>query len=438
MPDQGRGPAVPDTGTATALAGADLVLTVARALHANGQETAETISAASRLGRTLGLSAALSPRWGELLLQTRTPDGHARTSMLEAVPAGVSMNRVSAVMRCTEALCANRLPLADAGASIAAAAATPIAALPLFVLACVTGASALALIFGVTHVQAVALVGLSAGAGAVLRRFLMGMGAGLVPQAFAAALLAGVIGAFAVRWGLSSTLRLVAVCPCMILVPGPHILNGAMDVVALRIPLGVSRLVFAGLVLLAICAGLLIGLSLGGTTLPASEPSRDVSLWLDTVAAGVAAASYGVYFSMPPRMLVWPVLVGMAAHATRWWAMSALDVGVASGAGIACLLAGTALAPVVRRLHLPFAAVGFASVVSLMPGLFVFRMASALVQQQASLGSSALIADALFNATTAMLVVMAMTLGLIVPNSLYVRRVAPRRPVQERSAGMTP
>lgn len=403
----------------TAEARLDLIMEAARALHANGQETAETISAVTRLGRTLDVSAALLPQWGELLVHTQMPDGRSRMSMLEAVPAGVSMNRVSGVMGCIEALCANRTSLAGAETSIAAAAAMKIAALPVFILACVTGASALALIFGAVHIEAVALIGLSAGTGAMLRRLLLAGGAGPVLQAFAAALLAGVIGALAVRWDISSTLRLVAICPCMILVPGPHILNGALDILALRIPLGMSRLVFAALVLVAICTGLLIGLYLGGTTLPASEPSRDAALWIDTVAAGVAAASYGVYFSMPLRMLVWPVLIGMMAHATRWWAMSALGADVAWGAGIACFLVGTALAPVAKRLHLPFAAVGFASVVSLMPGMFIFRMASALVQQQATWGDQVLVGDAISKATMALLIVMAMTGGLIVPKSLY-------------------
>jgi len=46
------------------------------------------------------------------------------------------------------------------------------------------------------------------------------------------------IGALAVRYQLSSSLRLVAVCPCMILVPGPHVLNGMMDLAAVRVHLG--------------------------------------------------------------------------------------------------------------------------------------------------------------------------------------------------------
>jgi len=37
-----------------------------------------------------------------------------------------------------------------------------------------------------------------------------------------------IIGGLAVRYDLSSSLRLVAVCPCMVMVPGPHFLNGPL------------------------------------------------------------------------------------------------------------------------------------------------------------------------------------------------------------------
>ena len=419
--------AVPDPGTAVG-AREQLVLAAAKSLHANGQETEETVKAAGRLSEALGLPAALFLRWGELLLQTEAADGHARLRARIVTPSAVNMNRVAATMRCVDAVCAKRLPVADAEAVIDTASAAAPAPLALFVLACVTGASALALIFGVMHPKAIMLVALSAGAGAVLRRRLATRGADSVLQAFAAALLAGIVGALAVRWNLSSALRLVAICPCMILVPGPHILNGALDMAALRIPLGASRLAFAALVLLAICAGLLIGLALGGTTLPVSEPGRQVPLWIDTLAAGVAAASYGVFFSMPLRMLAWPVMVGMLAHATRWWAMSAFGIDAALGAGLACLLVGTALVPIAGRLHLPFAAVGFASVVSLMPGIFIFRASSALVQlQERTALAPTLAVDALSDAMTALLIVVAMTLGLVAPKHVFNRLLAPER-----------
>src|SRR5260370_18275776 len=124
----------------------------------------------------------------------------------------------------------------------------------------------------------------------------------------------------------------------MILVPGPHVVNGMTDLAATRIHLGSCGLVSAGLVVLAISAGLLLGLGVLGVSLPVGEPGRPVPLWLDTIAAGVTAAAYSIFFSTPLRMLGWPVMGGMVAHALRWWTLTAVGAGGARGA--ACAGAG--------------------------------------------------------------------------------------------------
>lgn len=46
---------------------------------------------------------------------------------------------------------------------------------------------------------------------------------------------------------------LIALCACMVLVPVPHILNGAIDLARTRVALGIARLTYAGLILLMIC-----------------------------------------------------------------------------------------------------------------------------------------------------------------------------------------
>jgi uncharacterized membrane protein YjjB (DUF3815 family) len=90
--------------------------------------------------------------------------------------------------------------------------------------------------------------------------------------------------------------------------------------------------------------------------------SPPVPLIVDVIAAGSAVASFGTFFSMPWRLLPSPIAVGMLAHAARWAAISA-GVGAPVGALVACLLASVLTAPVVDRLHLPFAAVAFSAVV---------------------------------------------------------------------------
>jgi uncharacterized membrane protein YjjP (DUF1212 family) len=392
----------------------NLILAFAKVLFANGQATEQTIGAAERLGRALRLRAKIIPRWGELELQAEDKDAEL-SLQIAADPTGVDMDRVASTMRAVEDVEAGRLALDAAAKAIAAIAKAPPPPTWLFALAAAAGAVALSVIFGVEHFLPTVLIFVSAGAGAILRRAVARVSANVFAQPFCAALLAGLIGAIAVRYNLSSSLRLVAVCPCMVLVPGPHFLNSALDLIAGRIHLGSDRLIYAGLIVLAITTGLLVGLTLLGVPLPIDPPGRSVPLWEDVIAAGVAVTAYSVFFSTPLTMLPWPVAVGMLAHALRWVALNVLGFGVATGALVACVVVGLILTPVSRRTHMPFAAIGFASVVSLMPGVYLFRMGSGLVQIAQGAPTMADLLNTVASGATATMIILAMSFGLIIP-----------------------
>ena len=393
-----------------------LIIRVAELLFVHGETTQGIRRTVDRLGHALDLPVAFLARWGELRV---SPDPRAFGAAVAADPVGVDINRVNATEKLVDRVCDRTIASDDAITALDDVARMPPVALSRFVAMAAAGAAALSVIFGAADLLTIGVTGLSAGLGAGLRRYLSGLSRNPFLQPFLAALLAGLIVSLSSRLQLPLSQQLVAACPCMVLVPGPHFLNGAIDLVRARVALGAARLLFASLIVVAISAGLLTGLSVGPTRFAAAAATGPVPFLSDLCAAGIAVAAYGAFFNMPWRMLPAPVAIGMAAHALRW---SLLDAGASLelGALAGCAVAGLCSDLLSRRLQIPFGATAFSAVVSLIPGVFMFQTAAdALAMMSAAssipLADLAALAGSLLRAS---LILLAMATGLIVPKML--------------------
>lgn len=396
----------------------------AKLLFANGQTTERTVTDAGRLGRTLGVAVKVLPYWGALVVGL---DGAPVSEIVAARPLGVDMGRVLAVTTVIDRVCHGTLPGEAAYGELELAGGRPSVSTPRFTLFAAVGAAALGVIFGTLDATSLLLIAASAAAGALVRRWLASFSSNPLIQPLCAALIAGIVAAAAscLQWPIATAL--VAFCPCMVLVPGPHILNGAIDLARTRIALGGTRLAYAGVVVLLICTGGLFGFTAGGASLAIAEPSPPVPLVIDVIAAGCAVAAFGSFFSMPWRLLAFPIAIGMLAHAARWALISVAGSSAPAGALVACILVSVLATPVVDRLHLPFAAVAFSAVVSLMPGFYLFNAATGIVEL-VSIGPNAppaMLTGVVASGGTAFLIVMAMTFGLILPRMLFERLLPP-------------
>jgi uncharacterized membrane protein YjjP (DUF1212 family) len=398
----------------------DLILQAGKLLFANGQTTEKIMFALKELATAGGFKGTMFVEWGALRVHLQDGSGsHSETISVE--PAGVDMSKVRYTMELIHQVGEGTMDIAAARSALQRISESPPVSLIRFALLAAAGATALGVIFGVDHSVALILIALVAGAGACLRRWLAKLSHNLFVQPFCAALLAGVAGAIVVRLNLSSDQSLIAVCPCMILVPGPHLLNGALDLARARIPLGIARIVYATVVTLTISTGLVLGIAFGGAGLSPGGSSARVPLGYDVLAAGVAVAAYGTFFNMSWSRLPIPVAVGMLAHGCRWSAITLAGVNPAAGALIACFIVGIIMTPVADRLRLPFAGIAFASVVSLIPGSYLFRMAGGMASLLA-VGTKAgpeLFFQVMSDATGAILIVVAMTFGLVTPRIFW-------------------
>jgi uncharacterized membrane protein YjjP (DUF1212 family) len=300
-------------------------------------------------------------------------------------------------------------------------AETPRHARPLAVVSLGTGGAALAVLLGSDGAGA-GVVAVSTGLGLWARQELGRRHFSLLLLPLTAALVGAVLGGLAIRLGWTQTPELVLIVPALMLVPGPHLINGLLDLIENHVPMSLARLGLATGILLASGLGVILGIEL---TLPdptfsgSAVAAGNLPLVLDMLLAGVVACGFAVFYNTAWAQLWMSAAGGMVGNGLRYVALDAgcrLDVASFLGG----LAVGGVAAWLARYARTPVAVIAFAGAVTMMPGVSMYRaLAGALrLAEQAEASDPAAVARTLASAFEACLVVSGLTLGLILGSRL--------------------
>lgn len=403
----------PQTATGPTDAALRLLQSSARLLLEYNARSKEIERVIARIARHVGVEQQTLVGYREVTLAL--PDGrslHARTPELR-----INVAVRVATYRVIDALCLDRIGLDEATRSLeglerAAPRHNRWVVVALFGLA----ASAIAWLLR-ADAGAVVVSGLCSALALVARQEVARRPVLIFAPPFVAGLVGAALGGVAIRLGATETAGLCLIVPALMLVPGPHLINGLHDMLDNHMASGICRLGLAMGILTAAALGGVLGgwLTLGPATLSTS-PSQAVQLTLplDALLAGVAACGFGAFYNAPWRVLWVSILCGMVGHGLRYLCLDSLGVGISTL--FACLAIGLIAGVAADRMRLPFAALAFAGAVPMMPGVFLYQSIAGAMRLSAggAAADPALAAATLALSFSSVFVVGAMVIGLLV------------------------
>jgi uncharacterized membrane protein YjjB (DUF3815 family) len=218
------------------------------------------------------------------------------------------------------------------------------------------------------------VAGVAAGLGLLVRQELGRRHFSLLALPLSAAFVGAVLGGLAIRLSWAESPELVLIVPALMLVPGPHLINGLFDLIDNHLPMSLARLGLAAGVLLAGALGVAVGVELTLPDSPTQGAARPgpLNLVLDMALAGVVTCGFAVFYNTPWAHVWMAAVGGMAGHGVRFLALE-LGCRLEAGTFLGGLAVGAVSAWMARAGKLPVAVVAFAGAVTMMPGLHVYR-----------------------------------------------------------------
>jgi uncharacterized membrane protein YjjP (DUF1212 family) len=361
------------------------LLALLRALHAFGTPAHRLEAVAGALAARFGFEAHVFST-PTAVLAAFGPPGAASTTLLRVEPGGIHLDKLAALDRVVDDVCAGRIEAGEASRRVEAVVARPDPYAPWIAVLCfaLSGVAVARFLGGGGRDLAVAaLCGLVVGLLAELARRRAGFARVLEPAAAVAAAALGVVGA-----GLlgAASPRIAAIAGLIVLVPGFSITVAMTELSTRHLVSGTTRLAGATMTFMLIGFGVALGGALGSALAPGVSEGTPVPLpeWTRWACVPLACLSLTVLFRAPLGAFAAILAVGFATFATARAAGEALgpELGMLLGA----LVAGGTSNLASRRLDQPAATTLVPAILLLVPGSLGLRSIASMAERDVVLG----------------------------------------------------
>lgn len=407
---------------------AHLGLGIGRLMFLNGAEASHVRDAVTRVIAAFGYECRLIVTYEALLLTVASGE-EFRTKVGYRIPAiNVNMAAVGAINRLIDDLEQGRQTPAQAQATMDAIPhAPPIWNRWVVVLGIGLTAGSLARLFGGDW-GSFFVAWLAGSAGMIVRQEMGRRGFNIFLIPFIAALVSGIVGGLGVLLNLTASPALCLLAPGMVIVPGVPLVNAVEEMIKNHITLGMARLALGTIITIAIALGLYTASRVTGIEIPVVAASQAISVPEDALFSALAAIGFLFLFNVPGHLAWASVLCGLASHSLRTVCVG-FGMNIVTGTFIGALVVGFLAQTFARRFQAPAVAFGFPGVVAMVPGAFAFRAfaGSMLIVQSGAGTDTPIVIETLSLATTCVLMVAAIAIGLAIPLILKRTEETPGR-----------
>ena len=212
----------------------------------------------------------------------------------------------------------------------------------------------------------------------------------------------------------------------LFMVPGIPLINAVDDLLNNFIVSGMTRAMNTLLIVGAMTFGIAIAVRVGGVSDFTAVNLQPNDLYLSLVAASaIASMGFSIIFNLPRRLLPVIGLGGIIAVTTRNVCVMEFGFSQAAGSFLGAAVVGLLALKVMHIVHVPNIILTIPSAIPMIPGVLLYRLLFALLNIQTISAEQLLIG--LRSGVTALIIIIAIAIGVTIPSIFMERYIAQRR-----------